>query len=184
MKKYIIIIIILILIIFILWFLFARNQQPIINNQLPTTNELATNQQIDNQQINTPLELTPEQKAEIEKKELIVKARNFIERYGSFSSDAQFANLYELKNEMTSRFWQETEKSLSSEALAKEDFYSISTKVLNITEKIFLSDSITYSISTQREETKNITEKILYQTAELKMVKQQGSWLVDSVSWK
>lgn len=180
MKKLIIVAIILVLIILILLFVISQRQAPVVNNQSLVTNQIVVNNQplVNNQ----PQELTPEQKAELEKKELIIKARNFVERYGSFSSDAQFANLYDLKDEMTSRFWQETEKSIGE--VQSKEFYSISTKVLNITEKISSSDSITYSISTQRKETKNQTEKILYQNAEIKLTKEQGNWKVDNVKWQ
>jgi hypothetical protein len=183
MKKLIIIAIILVLIILILLFVFSQRQTPVVNNQSPITNQPVVNNQ--SLGTNQGQELTAEQKAELEKKELIVKARNFIERYGSFSSDAQFANLYELKDEMTNRFWQETEKSIANQQLKNsKEFYSIGTKVLNVIEKISLNDSTTYSISTQRKEIKNIIEKILYQSAELKMIKQNNNWLVDSIKWQ
>jgi len=179
-KKIIIVIVILILIGTILLFLFSQRQSPVTNNQLPVANQPVTNNQLP--VINQSKELTPAEKKELEHQELMVQARNFIERYGSFSTDANFTNLYELKDEMTNRFWQETEKSFDK--AQDNTFYSISTKVLNITEKNFSDNLATYSVSTQRKETKNQVEKILYQNAEIKMLKQSGNWLIDSVSWK
>lgn len=183
MKKYIIIAAILIVGFVLLFLLFTRpmsspiNNQPLINNQAIINNQPLVN--------NQPQELTLEQEADLRKKELMIEARNFIERYGSFSTDSQFTNLYELKDEMTNRFWQETEKYIASQQIKKsQEFYGVSTKVLNISENNSSNNLIIYSALTQRKETKNQTEKILYQSAELKMVKQGNGWLVDGVSWK
>ena len=186
-KKIIIIVIILVLIGVILLFLSTQRKVPIINQ--PAGNQQITNQPLVNQGVQPqPRELTVEEKLVLQKNELILKVRNFVERYGSYSTDAQFANLIELKNEMSGRLWRETEnyisakeKTSSSEALAKEEFYGVTTKVLNVKEEKYTTSEAIYLFSTQRQEIKGATPKIYYQDAELTIIKENGSWKVDQV---
>ncbi len=181
MKKIIIIAIILVLIGGVLLFLATRKtpKRPVIvtNKEIPAVPEEEITPQ--------PREPTPEEKLALLKNELKLKARNFAERYGSFSTDARFANLYELKNEMTNRFWRETENYISEKEKEEiKEFYGITTKVLNVEEIIFSEEEVNYLISCQRIETKGTAEKVFYQNLELKMIKENGEWKVDSVKWQ
>lgn len=180
-KKIIIIIVILILLGIILLFLFnQREEVPVIDYQEP---------EIGQPTIEWPMiptgELTPEQRQDLAKNELRALVRNFIERYGSFSTDAQFANLRELKDQMSTRFWQETENYI----IANQDkeinqFYGVSTKVLNIREISYNQDRVVFEAMTQRKETRGMVEGILYQNAEIIIIKEGESWLVDLFNWQ
>lgn len=185
MKKILIIVVILVLIAIILLFLSGQRKASVTNYQLSVTNRPTINQEVINQLVVQPEELTAEEKLTLLKNELVLKARNFAERYGSYSTDAQFANLRELKNEMSDRFWQATENYISQKEKDKiTEFYGISTKVLNIQEKEFSTDQVVYLISTQRQETKGTTPKVFYQDLELRMIKENGGWKIDQIVWK
>jgi len=132
-----------------------------------------------------PKELTEEEKIAILKNELKLKARNFAERYGSFSTDARFANLFELKNEMSKRLWQEIENYIKEkEKEEAKEFYGITTKVLNVEEKDFSENEANYLILTQRIETKGTEQKVFYQNLELKLIKEDNVWKVDRINWQ
>jgi len=183
MKKILIIAIILVLIGGVLLFLASRKTP---SPKLPITNyQLPINQAMTNQSVIQPRELTPEEKLALLKNELKIKARNFVERYGSFSTDARFANLKELKDEMSSRLWRETENYiLAKEKEEIKEFYGVTTKVLSVEEKSFSENEVTYLISTQRQETKGQTQKVFYQNLELKMIKEDNVLKVDKIQWK
>ncbi|MCX7779167.1 MAG: hypothetical protein N2259_02935 [Patescibacteria group bacterium] len=189
MKKVIIIIVILIALGGILFFLSSQRQSPATNIQQPAFNQAppVTNQElILNQEITPSRELTEEEKLTLLKNELKLKARNFVERYGSFSTDVNFQNLKDLKNEMSVRLWQETENYIrQKERETIKEFYGITTKVLNVEEKSFSENQAEYLISTQREEVKdNQPARVFYQTLELKIIKEGEEWKVDRVVWQ
>jgi len=196
MKKILIIVIILVVMGGVLLFLSSQKTPPkeLITNNLPITNQpTLTNQPISNQEIILPRELRPEEKLALLKNELKIKARNFAERYGSFSTDARFENLRDLKKEMTSRLWQEIENYISikekslDEARDKElieEFYGVTTRALNVEEISFSEDKAEYLISCQREEIKGTqVPRVFYQDLELTMVREKEEWKIDYVAW-
>lgn len=193
MKKIIIIVVVLVLVGLVFLYLAGQrtipviNQQPTVNNQQPAIN----NQQltINNQQLavnnQLPRELTEEEKTALLKDELKIKARNFTERYGSFSTDVRLQNFKDLKGEMSNRFWRETEDYiLTEEKKLISEFYGMTTRVLNVEEKSFSESRAEYLVSCQRQETKGTSQKVFYQNLELKMIQENGEWRVDDVRWK
>lgn len=184
MKKILIIVLILVLIGVVFLFLASKKEA----KKPPVTNVSITNQEVApvvNQPVAKTEELTAEEKITLLKNELKLKARNFIERYSSFSTDARFANLKELKDEMTDKLWRETESYISSkEKEPIQEFYSITTRVLNVKEIFFSENEAKYLILTQRQEKKGTTENVFYQEVELKMVKENNVWKIDEVKWQ
>ncbi len=183
-RKIIIIAILLIVIGSILLFLSTKK----VTKPTPVSNvvnkEIPAQPKEKVEEVYQPKELTEEEKLALLKNELKIKARNFAERYGSFSTDARFVNLIELKDEMSNRFWQETEDYISKkEKEPIQEFYGITTKVLNVEELAFSEDEAKYLISTQRQEKKGTTEKVFYQEMELKMIKENNVWKIDEVKW-
>ncbi|MBS4014397.1 MAG: hypothetical protein KGZ97_11680 [Bacteroidetes bacterium] len=181
MKKILIILIVIVLIGSLLWFLFSQRKS-VDQEQRLVTNEL-TNQPLEqggNQEKTKPL--TEEEK---KKQELLLQVRNFIEIYGSFSTDAQFANLYHLKNQMTDNFWRKTEQSIE-ESKEKENlgFYGISSKVLSINLIIENENNAKFLVYLQRDETKNQERNVFYQEAGIELIKKGEAWLIDSVNWQ
>jgi hypothetical protein len=128
-----------------------------------------------------PLQVSPEEQL---KRTLNSRARSFAARYGSFSSDSNFQNLYELKNQMTPSFWQEKEAHIK-EAKPVATFYGISTKALSI--KLIEFDPETraeFLVSCQRQETRDSEQKVIYQDINIVFVKVNNNWLVDNAQWQ
>ena len=185
MKKIILIAIVLIILGGILLFLSSKKEPKpgLVNfgNVALKETEVTKEEKIEE----TPRELTEEEKIAILKNELKIKVRNFVERYGSFSTDARFANLYELKNEMSQRFWRETEEYIKEKEKEEvKEFYGITTKVLNVEEKEFSENEASYLVLTQRIERKGTVEKVFYQNLELILIKEGDKWKVDQVKWQ
>ena len=115
-------------------------------------------------------------------------ARTFIERLGSYSSEADAANIEDILPMATSSF-QKQLQTLAKEARASSggSYYGVSTLVITAPKTV--SSSVTQtvlSMTTQREETidapGNTTVK--YQDITITLVKSGTTWLVDGYSWK
>ncbi len=117
----------------------------------------------------------------------ITVARTFVERLGSYSSEADAANIEDIIPMATASF----QKKL--EALVKEvrsntgsSYYSISTLVMTAPKTVSASATETVlSMTTQRIETidspGNSTKK--YQNITVTLVKSGTTWLVDGYTW-
>lgn len=127
-----------------------------------------------------PIEtLTPVQQS------LYNTARNFAERYGSFSTDSNFANLEEVKLFSTPKMIDQLDAIISTSQQA-EEFYGVTSKVLNI-EIEEMNESQGFgqvTVLTQRQEIKEGSpSRVYYQNLELYLIKSGGSWLVDEANW-
>lgn len=115
-------------------------------------------------------------------------ARTFVERIGSYSSEAEAANIEDIMGMATVAF----KNKLG--ALAKESratsggaYYGISTQVLTAPKTVNSTDTqMVMTMTTQREETidtpGNTTVK--YQEITITLVKSGTTWLVDGYAWK
>lgn len=147
-------------------------------------------------------QISPEKQIE---RTLFSRARNFASRYGSYSTDANFQNLYELRSEVTPRFWQEIERTIHKGTvpeggLSPTGFYGITTKALSVKlegtgpEGGLPSNKAEFLVSCQRQETKGTEKKVLYQALKIIFVPsgtvpKEGlspisNWLVDSAEWQ
>jgi len=121
---------------------------------------------------------------EILKQELTIRARTFIERYGSYSSDTDFANLQDLLPLMSNRLANETKNYLTTEKTEPKTrkFYGLTTRVLSIEIKNIVPDvSANFSAFCQQQETKDKTTITFYKAAQLKMIFENNDWKVDSI---
>ncbi len=182
MKKIFIIIVILVLIAGVLYFLIWR-AKPVVRPVVPSTGPEG--------------ELPPEggpasplpvvDPIVLLKQELTNQARAFIERYASFSSDADFANLEDLLPLMSERLANETRNYIAAERAKPKTavFYGLTSRVLSIEIKDFVLDvSAIFSASCQQQETKGQTSAILYKTVNLKMIFENNSWKVDEIRFE
>jgi hypothetical protein len=184
MKKILIIIIILLLIVSALYFLIWRAKpvvKPFVSPNASETTEAPVE--------TGPILSSSEQEIDpttLLKSELTIKARTFIERYGSYSSDAQFANLEDLLSLMSERLANETRNYIAQEKLKRPaEFYGLTTKVLSIELKNFIPDaSADFFASCQQQETRGKTTTISYKKTELKMIFENNSWKVDEIKFK
>jgi len=132
------------------------------------------------------LPVVPQVKLTSTEQSLTTVARNFAERYGSFSSDSQFLNLEEVKLISTAKM----QIALEQEKLtlnSGQGFYGVSSKALK-TQIVDLNESAgtaQITVSLQRSQRKDgAVDFIYYQNLDLFLIKLGQSWLVDGVDWQ
>lgn len=133
---------------------------------------------------------TPEVAEEQEQRDqsagLQALAKTFAERYGSFSTEANFANLEDVMLLMTPEFAARTQAYIDTAAVG-ESFYGVTTRVvsINIDQLDEEAGQAVLTINTQRQEAvdspQNISVK--YQDIVLEFEMISGSWKVSSATW-
>jgi len=142
--------------------------------------------EIDEPDPNGPKEMLPEEVEPIDVS-LETLAKTFGERYGSYSNESDFANLYDLMPLMTSSMQGDTE-DLIERVVVADVYYGITTRVLS-TELVEYEEELGYAtmnVLTQREEAMGSPQnaEVKYQTLVLEMVKQGGTWKVNKATWE
>lgn len=120
----------------------------------------------------------------------------FTERYGSYSSESEFANLYDVMELMSASFQEETadfissasSPSLSERGVGGEGYYGVTTRVL-LVKAISIDEeggTAVLEVSTQQEESRDSPQnsEIKYQTLVLSCVKEGDVWKVASAVWQ
>jgi hypothetical protein len=115
-------------------------------------------------------------------------ARTFIERLGSYSTEADAENIDDILSMATASF-QAQLRSLAAQARTTEQgsYYGISTVVLTTPKIVSTTETrVVLSMTTQREETidepGNTTVK--NQDITITLVKSGTTWLVDGYEWE
>lgn len=114
-------------------------------------------------------------------------AKIFAERYGSYSAEANFANLTDVLPLMTESFAEKTETYVAT-AEPSTEYYAVTTHVVTITVDGQDDEAGTarVTVTTQREEAKGSVQNISvrYQDLVLTFLKENGAWLVASATWQ
>jgi len=112
----------------------------------------------------------------------------FTERFGSYSSDAEYQNTIDLKKYMTNsmRSWADNYVLEQRSRPATDDFNSVVTRVVSTKIASQTDDSATVNMITQRtEEGTNINgQNSFYQNMILELVYDDEDWLVKSATWQ
>ena len=116
-------------------------------------------------------------------KQLENRARFFIERYNTYSSDSNQENLYSLLPQVSDKLEIDIKIQLMPEVDQNDVFFGIQTKVLSI----ILSDFITnekaiFESQVQIEETEGETTKIDYKTVTLEFIYENEEWKVNDIN--
>jgi cytoskeletal protein RodZ len=116
--------------------------------------------------------------------DVISLSKTFVERYGSYSNEANFANLIDVLPLMSSALASKTESFIASN-VAPEEYYGVTTQVITVNVEEKTDSEAQVRLTTQRQEATGSPQNssVYYQEIELFFVKQQGEWRVDSVSW-
>ncbi len=174
----------------ILWVLFFRTKAPRQNLAAPNLGGQATPlvpstppavPLLNGQPVTTPRQLEQYKNAESIK----VAAKNFVERFGSYSAAVNFVNFDELRGAVTDSTW-EWLKSHRLD-LAKQngpDFVGVTTRVLSVKIISQSDQQASVSAATQREETRASGRSVIYRDMLLKMVAVNKQWLVDGAYWQ
>lgn len=125
----------------------------------------------------------------VDEADLVNKAKveqvssSFVEVFGSYSTDSDYQNLFDLEEMVTDSYWGQLERYIDSDE--KADDYSIWTNTLKANVANLSDDSAEVLVKTQRgeRESKQSLEKIFYQDAEVFLLKEAGLWLVNKVTW-
>ena len=129
-------------------------------------------------------ELEAEREVRDTSSDVISLSKTFVERYGSYSNEADFSNLEDLIPLMSDSFAAETELFIDG-AVAPEEYYGVSTQVITVSVEGETDSAATVTLTTQREEAvespQNTTVK--YQDIQLTFVKEGGVWKIDSATW-
>lgn len=129
--------------------------------------------------------VTPEQKSQASAETV---AKVFAERYGSYSSESEAANLEDVLPLATSSLAANLNAQITrlQRATTAEVYYGVSTRVLNVTTTMVSETVITASLLTQREEAKGSIENtsVSYQTLVLTLEKSGDDWLVSEATWQ
>ncbi|MFA4845064.1 MAG: hypothetical protein WC654_00710 [Patescibacteria group bacterium] len=133
------------------------------------------------------VELEEERETRTNASDVTSLSKTFATRYGSYSNEANFANLNDVLPLMSATFAQKTQKFID-EGESPEEYYGVSTSIVTVTvdSKDESAGTAQVTIMTQREEAigspQNISVK--YQDIILTFIMEGGSWKVDSASWQ
>ena len=137
--------------------------------------------------------LTPEQVAPTgvparnKEAEANVIARSFVERFGSFSSQANYVNINDVKLLATEGLKERLDSiALKAKSVSGGAYYGVSTKVIAV-EELTKTDAVAeFKMKTQRQETIDFPSNmsIRYQDIMVDLVKVGDRWLVSDFVWK
>lgn len=136
--------------------------------------------------------VVPEKKVTLEEvkavsAELLVKnvAKNFVERFGSYSQEAEFSNFKEIADLVTPTVAAWLEK-YPADLLKKlpGGFEGVSTRVVSQNIESLDGEKAVLMVSTQREERVNGATRVYYQDMKVNLVLRDGVWLVDGAYWQ
>lgn len=117
--------------------------------------------------------------------ELQNTAKFFVEMMGSYSSDAKFQNMIDLKPIMTTRMKNWTDDFITKNLPGLEaQNERMTTQVLKIETTSYNSQRATVLVETRRQKINGQDSKVYNQLAEVDLIKADNSWLVDEVIWR
>ena len=177
----------LVLLLLLLWFLMAFLSRTPETEIGPT--ETTTEEEVDDVIPSNPT--ISEEAVEREREtrngssDVISLSKSFVERYGSYSNEAEFANLVDVLPLMSDSFASETEDFIES-AVAPEEYYGVSTQIVTVSVLSQSESQATVLLTTQREEANGSPQNtsVYYQDIELVFVKEGGEWRVNSATWR
>lgn len=165
------------LIVFVLWLLLRTSPE----SEQPTEEQtIAT------------AELPPVNPADVPQQSTVAAttiSRTFIERFGSYSSQSDFANIDDVMSLATDRFRTELEglvRQYRAATSADDEYTGVSTYVIATRTVAETEEAMTLAVTTQRRESVGNpgNSTMRYQDVEIALVKNGDSWLVDGLTWK
>lgn len=182
----VLIILVLLLLLFLVLYLFfmrAPSQNNIVEE--PTTVEEPADI-IPERPTISEQEIENERQTRTNSSDVISLSKTFVERYGSYSNEADFSNLEDVLPLMSSSFADETQKFID-ETTPSQNHYGISTQVItvNVESEDISGGTVRVLVNTQRQESIGSPQNstVMYQEIELNFVKEGGVWKVDSATW-
>lgn len=113
-------------------------------------------------------------------------ARVFVERFGSYSTESNYTNIDDVMS-LTTLDLQGRLQSLleSAQTGAQSDYYGVSTRLMSSKTEKTSDTSMTYKMSTQRQESFDspANTSVRYQDIRVVLVKSGENWLVSDFTW-
>lgn len=167
---------VILMLIAVLLFLFRRNESKTANSEPKTTTQVGTD---------TVTE-TPTTPAPITHATATTVVRIFVERFGSYSTDVDYANVTDVLPMVTDSLKTQLQDiAEDARKTADDSYYGVSTNVIKITTDKTSDTATTLTVKTQREEAfgspSNTT--VRYQDIRVEFIKVGEDWLVDGFTW-
>lgn len=179
-KKIIIIIIAVVLVLVAVFIWWLTRPEATVPIEQPSTN--TTNNEAGVWQTDETYNPTPEQVAATSLKN---EAARFVEIYGSYSSDANFANLLAVKDLVTENYWQSMQSIIDAGAPTATGFYGVTTKALITNIESETAETAEVLVKTQRQElfSGQGEPQLRYQDIRLSLVRSGNNWLISQATW-
>jgi hypothetical protein len=110
-------------------------------------------------------------------------AQVFVERYQTYSTDAAFQNIRDVETLVSPSYWKKLSaviKPLPASTSTVKNYIAATTQVIVATVDSISKDTATVTIKTRRIGVEKGAESTTYPTITITLVKQNGTWLVDS----
>lgn len=134
----------------------------------------------------TTQQLQQEKEVRVQASSVTTTAKLFVERYGSYSNEANFQNIRDLIPLMTEKFAAATTADLATKK-APTGFFGVTTRVItvDVVSQDEKQGTAVINLSTQRVEENGSAQnaQTKYQDVELTFATESGVWKVDSVKW-
>jgi len=180
-KKIFWLVVIILVIIGVLFFFLIIRDKNTTNNQIQQGNETVPEFKAPSANVEFDPEAIPKKTATEFSVENL--SRNYVERFGSWSTDNQLHNLEELIP-LSSAQMRVYLNSVEAD-YGNNDFKGVTTKSLSVKILSMDDDSAQVMVGTQRIETdKDLQENVYFQDAKVSVIKSGTTWLVDGIDWQ
>lgn len=183
-RAIIVVLIIIAILLFVVWLLSSLfTKDPEVAYEEPVTQ---TTQPIKTEETISEKLLQQEQEVRDQSSGVISISKTFVERYGSYSNESNFANIKDVLPIMTTSFAKKSQEFIDGSTAPKE-VYGVTTRVItvkvdSIDEEVGTAKVL---ITTQKEESveSSVESLVRYQDIELNLLKEAGVWKIDSATW-
>lgn len=171
-------VVILIALLVLLWFMFKQPRVPEAPTSVPEQQATQTVPEVNPASVPAPGVVSAS-----------TVARTFIERFGSYSSESDFANVDDIMALATARYQEELRGIVAGyrRQFSQQTNYSgVSTYVITLKTTDESVAATSFLVTTQREEAVgnpgNTT--VRYQDVDIDLVKVGDNWLIDDLRWQ
>lgn|SRR3989338_1830740 len=181
---FIALIVLLLIVIFLIWWWLRPGASPDTanTNVAPPIDEVVT---LPPQVQVAPPVTEPKKELTTGEAQVLNLARNFTERYGSWSTDSSYQNLKDLYPSVTSNLKKELDQTIAAGIISDSGFRGAETRVINMNLDSYTQSRAQVTVTAQQVTTDTLLqESVSYRQLELSIVSQGGFWYVDSAQWK
>lgn len=176
----------LLLLVWLLWALFVQGEDGKEKTEVGQVEEVQEVEEvIPTRPTISEQELEAERETRTTSADVVSLSKSFVTRYGSYSNEANFANLEDVLPLASASFDAQLQNTIDT-GVPPEEYYGVSTSIVTVKvdEKSEATSQVT--VTTQREEAVGSTQNtsVKYQDIVLTFVMEDGVWKVDSATWQ